>query len=954
MFENWNLLEDKQNKYFEEINFTLKQPPNSINTIYSTDISYVTLDHEDNYKVNPSFFYYVIEGSLSVIDMGPEFEKNNLKEQNQDQKQNTHASLNKIPLVREMTRESIRKISGDNLNSSIKFTPKKNFKIDAVEIPNPSNDKQESDKKDVEAPSTYNNPPNLSIQANTDKKPVSSIYENLIERYEYFVIPNKDVGQKKRDKANNNCSFRGKSAMAGTSVIILVIDLDTVMVKIKAIRSETKEQIQLCNSIIDNLYFFANIRNSMNNDVWRYNLESKHVSKGQIVIKPDKLVSCLYVIKSGSFLLQKAQPFYNLYENPGGVHPKLQDNTKNSVVYLKISRFGEMDCQSPFTFKNKKSEYYLTCDSSVGHIVWLNFNYQTLTCPDAVVKSIKQFSRNQKRFIEHRCAFLTKKHRHIYPIGGIPKRKWEEFVTIKDLEKREDYTGGHSNNGISMDKAAIMRDRIMHGIFREHASKKEILSGVGNRLFKFFDKKFHDVEKPYSPTLNKEYSTQGKILKGRDLWDSFDLSKLSPMKATDKKSDDNKLDSDRSRVNSDNNASLFMKEITEEQEEENKTKANLRQPTLNNPSYSFIVIETPTKMAMSVNQQLDNQRGVTNNDIISKSSGKESVDMRSVNEAEMKKNCLSVDDNNAKERGSGQSTPKLRIKGIETPTPVFGNIPRYSHVEMPNLDIQEMNDCKFRRTGGFTTMEKGSGNYFYPKDPKNPKQKGQGFADRIDIMNKRKNVSFSTFSANMLRVNMMQQIKPRSFSVTNNTVVGNKLTLPKDCHMEKKESEEGITNENQEQIDRKKLFVNTVRLGLPKLFIKKAKEYDELQSRNKKMMEVTLAEITRIKKAKMIENLKSDTQNTNLKIRAAHLFKNTLVSDEKKGHVQNIFRERSKLESENEFVCKLNKKKKALHFDKIHYKLVGQTHLDKLEKINNTITSKYRRLNKSVGNDDRY
>jgi hypothetical protein len=361
-FENWSILENKLNEYFETIHFTLKIPPDVIKTKYREDFSFISLNDQDNYKMCPGNMYFVIEGEMTIFDNKI---SENAKEETAvfskgqvskyDGVPNPIGQAPKSPSRKESSIQAISKEISQILLSIANTPVRSKFDLsnshseaedrDVINnspiktlvqtrlVPSPEPDdlcldddealdyhddsgmvesqvvgsnrniysgkmiptrvivlkvgdgpgKTEVVKKMMEpSPETFN------ISAANQHRIVCNdfVTEIYVLSGNYFVMP--DRRPTKKDKGSG--FYRAKASGAGVTVDVCSVDLDTIMMKMKAVRAETKEQMLLCNYVIDNLFFFKEISNTMKNDKFRYNLDSLQILKGEHIILPNQQI----------------------------------------------------------------------------------------------------------------------------------------------------------------------------------------------------------------------------------------------------------------------------------------------------------------------------------------------------------------------------------------------------------------------------------------------------------------------------------------------------------------------------------------------------------------------------------------------------------------------------------------------------------------------------------------
>ena len=368
-FENWSILENKLNEYFETIHFTLKIPPDVIKTKYREDFSFISLNDQDNYKLSPGNMYFVIEGEMTIFDnkiqenakeetalfskgqvskydgvpnlpgQSPKTPIRSARKKSEIQAISLQMStcllsMSKTPVKSKFNDSSNSHSDSENRDVMNNSPPKLQLPIqtrlvpsrtlepddlclldddDSLDSPNDSgmvesqiigsnrniySSKMISSRvvvsiigeglaqtevvKKVSEP----NPETFNISAGNQHRIVCNdfVTEIWVMTGNYFVMPDRRVS--KRNKGSG--FYRAKSAGAGTSVDICTVDLETIMMKMKAVRAETKEQMLLCNYVIDNLFFFKGISNTMKNDKFRYNLESLQILKGEHIILPNQ------------------------------------------------------------------------------------------------------------------------------------------------------------------------------------------------------------------------------------------------------------------------------------------------------------------------------------------------------------------------------------------------------------------------------------------------------------------------------------------------------------------------------------------------------------------------------------------------------------------------------------------------------------------------------------------
>lgn len=110
------------------------------------------------------------------------------------------------------------------------------------------------------------------------------------------------------------------------------------------------------------------------------------------------------------------------------------------------------------------------------------------------------------------------------------------------------------------------------------------------------------------------------------------------------------------------------------------------------------------------------------------------------------------------------------------------------------------------------------------------------------------------------------------------------------------------------------------------------------------------------KKNQMLESLKTDLNQTRVKLKAIERMKG-LKQKYFHRNRERTYKERIKLEEENRHLRNLNDKKRFGHFEVVHKSLVENNKLDRLEKISRLIGNKNRQklkgathnLSRSVG-----
>jgi hypothetical protein len=361
-FENWSILENKLNEYFETIYFTLKIPPDVIKTKYREDFSFISLNDQDNYKLFPGNMYFVIEGEMTVFDNKI---SENAKEEaalfskgqvsKYDSIPNPTGQAPKTPsrkkssvpaisteisqMLLSMRNNPVRsKFEDSSFHSETEDRDVINnspIKIQAqtrlVHSPEPDDlcldDDESLDNHDdsgmVESQVVGSNrniysgkmistrvivltvgeglaktevvkkiiepsPNTFNISAANQHRIFCNdfVTEIYVLSGNYFVLPERR--HTKKDKGSG--FYRAKASGAGATVDVCTVDLDTIIMKMKALRAETKEQMLLCNYVIDNLFFFKGISNTMKNDKFRYNLESLQILKGEHIILPSQQI----------------------------------------------------------------------------------------------------------------------------------------------------------------------------------------------------------------------------------------------------------------------------------------------------------------------------------------------------------------------------------------------------------------------------------------------------------------------------------------------------------------------------------------------------------------------------------------------------------------------------------------------------------------------------------------
>lgn len=357
-FENWSILENKLNEYFETIHFTLKIPPDVIKTKYREDFAFISLNDQDNYKLFPGNMYFVIEGEMTVFDNkisenakeeAALFSKGQVSKydgvpnpigQAPKTASRKKSSIPAIPIEISQMLLSMRnnpmrsKFEESSFHSEsedrdvINNSPIKTLaQTQLVHSPEPDDlcldDYESLDHHDdsgmVESQVVGSNrniysgkmistrvivltvgqglaktevvkkiikppPDTFNISAANQHRIFCNdfVTEIYVLSGNYFVMPERR--HRKKDKGSG--FYRAKASGAGATVDVCTVDLDTIIMKMKAVRAETKEQMLLCNYVIDNLFFFKGISNTMKNDKFRYNLESLQILKGEHIILP--------------------------------------------------------------------------------------------------------------------------------------------------------------------------------------------------------------------------------------------------------------------------------------------------------------------------------------------------------------------------------------------------------------------------------------------------------------------------------------------------------------------------------------------------------------------------------------------------------------------------------------------------------------------------------------------